>query len=235
MISCAGCAKLLLPSGTYEVELVPGHKALVCRGRRYNCPSFSCMTKARIKLKLCPGCGEKSAEPATICNGCDALIAKGKDREARKVLWWKLSSKYLGPYLSLTDDTVPVTVEPEASSTVNERLAKLLAKAITSGRVASRYESPGWGSLEGRDIPEGGGGENDDPVYIELTAEQGTAARQLVKEIRHVMRLQFKDGWDRGSDALGRLMTGDMTVQDFDKYKEDVERMHKQGDRGHDD
>lgn len=227
---CAGCDAALPKStysdgpGGYAIEIAPHVSVRVCYGRGRGQPSVACIVKARERARRCPGCGAEDTKIGDICKDCTTNIERGRTLKDRKLEWWCIVANGLGPYLAFDVERGQGRSGSNRAYPLEE-LAKLLVTALAVGRIDAGHRYGGVGD-DNRIIPCGHGVRIDgsDKFHVEVTHEQGEAMAALVKAIRQVMYLSYRDGLADGKDALGRLARGDTSVRDFERHDDEQEK-----------
>lgn len=237
--ACAGCLTSFAKKGYLggrgpSIFVGNGKKVYVCYGRGQQ-PSDRCTLLARERESACPGCGSKPCDVGTICEECKKSLARGKSVEARQLEWWGVASDALGPFLSEWDH------ESHQSVDHMDALAELICKAIATGRTVSKRdpEAPrgaGWSHelsevvaivpSKRKNVDYG----RSEIFYVELVKGQGEALEALVEKIREVIRLQWKNGFEKGNSILRRLASGERGILESEKDLEHAREHHDRQD-----
>jgi hypothetical protein len=203
-----------------KVSLSPKHEAVLCESDRGNYRSRgaveSCLRKAREKLLVCPGCGEKHRSVrmvGEICELCQARIESSRAREEqaaeRDVGWYRLR---------LTD----LVVRQRYSS--EERPAGEAAREFVSC-LAAALRWPGCDDESVFDhaihdatpIPADGPDRSRDDPLVQLSAGQAEAVGRIVGLVKALLEAQYGVGHAEGASVLRQLVSGEATVGQFNE------------------
>lgn len=215
---CAGCGEIFgkrtrtasILCGTGEVDVCASD-----RGYAYDrYPKKACARKAREKLALCPGCDAPDTEPGTLCSDCLAKMERYDGIDDAGVRGYYLSEKLVGPYLGTYYD------EDDNKTNPAEDLLVLLCQ-LAAPEGLRRWADGGCPDWTSRTVL--GADRGDSPhtgmPAVELDDGQKEAMLHIGTFIERLTKAQHLDGLKDGSGVLRRLVSGEMSIRDFNEWQ----------------
>lgn len=199
-----------------ELPLAPGVTALVCakdlghHGASSRQPKGPCARRVRQKRALCPGCGKSSATDMTyagvLCDDCEAVIARARDTDGKKVSWHSIVSAGLVPYLGSEQVTEAARALAEAVAGGRRWFPRQRKEIFVHDRVAAEASRvmPSAGSLS-------------DPI-VEMDETQAAALTRFLDLVYEVMQAERERGFEEGDNLLRRLAKGDVRPDEYEQW-----------------